>query len=133
MASSRVIARTAPLDAVSSISTSHTYKSGDSLQASCGVAAPSLATKEATLMILPPRCNPFSESTLFYESALLKGVQLLTYVSHSDNGVLTPEPNTFNIDSLGQVPDPLFGVDSIVVPACQPPFLNSKVRPTARA
>ena len=57
----------------------------------------------------------------------------MTYVSHGDNGVLTPEPNTFNIDSLGQVPDPLFSVDSIVVPACQSQFLDLNARLTVRA
>lgn len=50
MASSRVMARTAPLEAV---------------YASWGVAAPSLATKEATLMTEPPRWRPFSGSSLF--------------------------------------------------------------------
>jgi hypothetical protein len=30
--------------------------------------------------------------------------------------VFTSEPNSFNVDSLGQIPDPLFSVDSVVIP-----------------
>jgi hypothetical protein len=40
-----------------------------------------------------------------------------TYVAHSRNSVLASEPDTLNIDALGQVPDPLFGVDGIVIAA----------------
>lgn len=77
MASSRVMARTAPLDAVSDrqLYTFHLPSAicagpsnGEvsvSLHAICGVAAPILATNDATLMIDPPIERPFSASDLF--------------------------------------------------------------------
>jgi hypothetical protein len=95
----------------------------DAVYASWGVAAPIIATKLAVLMIDPPVCKPFASSAALFLMARIAYLQphhtpfKLIYRGKVEViSAICAEMRFLLIAHLHcEIPDPLFGIESIVI------------------